>query len=197
MRSEGSADEVGDTPGSPGASAHEALMQFLYLAPIGLVQAAPDGSVSLINPMAAQLLMPLSPLGDLGNLFDALQGVAPQLRALVDGTTADGIVVEDLRIALPPGPGTPQMLALNLMRLDSATLMASLADVSNTVERERRMVEQLHDATHTDGLTALPNRDSRFRAGLVYQPFEEHGFDWLGLFTARRQFFGTSRLSRN
>ena len=41
MRSEGSADEVGDTPGSPGASAHEALMQFLYLAPIGLVASAP------------------------------------------------------------------------------------------------------------------------------------------------------------
>ncbi|WP_229508035.1 hypothetical protein [Massilia sp. Dwa41.01b] len=60
---------------------HEALMQFLYLAPVGLVQAGTEGEIAIINPIAAQLLMPLSPDGDLANLFDVLDGVAPGLRA--------------------------------------------------------------------------------------------------------------------
>ncbi|MEK0411432.1 hypothetical protein WNX29_10565, partial [Limosilactobacillus reuteri] len=50
---------------------HEALMQFLYLAPVGLVQADLDGEIGMINPISAQLLMPLSPDGCLTNLFTA------------------------------------------------------------------------------------------------------------------------------
>ena len=68
--------------GTDGASAHEALIQFLYKAPIGLLQTREDGEVLLVNPMAAQLLMPLAPGGDLSNLFDVLQALAPELRAL-------------------------------------------------------------------------------------------------------------------
>jgi hypothetical protein len=41
-------------------AADEALIQFLYQAPIGLVQARPDGEITMMNPMSAQLLMPLS-----------------------------------------------------------------------------------------------------------------------------------------
>ncbi len=38
---------------------YEALLQFLYQAPIRLVQATLDGDITLINSMSAQLLMPL------------------------------------------------------------------------------------------------------------------------------------------
>jgi len=41
-------------------SAYETLMQFLYGAPIGLVQSALDGTIEMINPMSTSLLMPLS-----------------------------------------------------------------------------------------------------------------------------------------
>jgi len=67
---------------APEQVAYEALIEFLYRAPIGLLQARPDGEVTMINPMSAQLLMPLVPTGDLGNLFDVLAPVAPGLRAL-------------------------------------------------------------------------------------------------------------------
>jgi hypothetical protein len=43
-------------PASPGADAHEALIQFLYRAPIGLVQTSLDGAVDMLNPMASSLL---------------------------------------------------------------------------------------------------------------------------------------------
>ncbi|MWN65557.1 hypothetical protein, partial [Escherichia coli] len=64
------------------AAEHEALMQFLYLAPVGLVQTRSDGEIVMINPISAQLLMPLARDGNLANLFTALENVAPELRHL-------------------------------------------------------------------------------------------------------------------
>jgi hypothetical protein len=37
--------------------AYEALVQFLYRAPIGLAQTSLDGTVDMLNPMASRLLM--------------------------------------------------------------------------------------------------------------------------------------------
>lgn len=47
---------------------HEALLHFLYIAPIGLAQTSLDGEVVMMNPLSAQLLLPLSRTGDLTNL---------------------------------------------------------------------------------------------------------------------------------
>ena len=56
---------------------HEALIQFLNSVPVGLVEAALDGTIGMINAISAQLLMPLSRDGTLANLFTALENVAP------------------------------------------------------------------------------------------------------------------------
>lgn len=61
---------------------YESLMQFLYQAPVALVQTNLQGDIEIMNPMGSQLLMPLSPDGNLENLFDVLRQVAPQLREL-------------------------------------------------------------------------------------------------------------------
>ena len=146
---------------APEQAAYEALIEFLYRAPIGLLQARPDGEVTMINPMSAQLLMPLAPTGDLGNLFDVLATVAPGLRALAAQHTAPGSVVCDaLRLPLAAVAGQPlQTLALSISRLDDATLMCSLSDVSHTVREEQyRLATQLRDLGRTDALTSLPNR---------------------------------------
>ena len=58
---------------------YEALLQFLYMAPIGIVQTRLDGEILMANPLCAQLLMPLSRDGNLDNLFTALRPVAPDL----------------------------------------------------------------------------------------------------------------------
>ena len=146
---------------APEQVAYEALIEFLYRAPIGLLQARPDGEVTMINPMSAQLLMPLVPTGDLGNLFDVLAPVAPGLRALAAQHDAPGSVVCDaLRLPLPAAAGRPpQTLALSITRLDDATLMCSLSDVSHAVrEEQHRLAAQRRDLGRTDALTALPNR---------------------------------------
>ncbi len=143
--------------------AHEALMQFLYHAPIGLVQTTLDGEITMINPMSAQLLMPLAQGGDLTNFFDVLQAVAPQLRALAAAAPhPGGEVCDGLRVpvgAAPPGEVVPPTLSLRVLRLDAGTLMCSVADVTATRRLERLQVAaEVRDASRTDALTGMPNR---------------------------------------
>ncbi len=148
---------------SDSVASHEALMQFLYQAPIGLMQVAPDGEITMINPMSAQLLMPLAPDGNLLNLFDVLASAAPSLRAMASAYAApSGVVCESLRIALPAaaahGVGA-RTLELSLLKLDDGSLMASLSDATLVVAQEQqRLDSQLRDTSRTDHLTALPNR---------------------------------------
>lgn len=146
---------------------HEALIQFLYQSPVGLVQATAEGEITMINPMGAQLLMPLAPQGLLINLFDVLATLTPQLRELVlssGGST--GVICDSLRLRLPPPAGkagdrkrAPSTLDLRLVRLGPDKLMASVSDVSLVdKEEQQRLAERLRDASRVDALTALPNR---------------------------------------
>jgi diguanylate cyclase (GGDEF)-like protein/PAS domain S-box-containing protein len=127
------------------AAEHEALIQFLYLAPVGLVQTGIDGEIVMINPISAQLLMPLSRDGTLTNLFTALEGVAPELRHLcATFGRPNGMICDGLQIHLNSGvAGTrmrvPHVLSLSLLKLDGARLMAVLQDVSEQVRRERQL----------------------------------------------------------
>ena len=146
------------------SQAYEALIQFLYQVPLGLVQTTLDGRVTMINPMAASLLMPLSPGGDLANLFDVLAAVAPRLHALAAPAAEPGTVLcDDLRVLLPPPTrgAAPATLSINLRRLDEAHLMASISDVTAAVQQEQqRLASQVRDATRVDSLTKLPNRQA-------------------------------------
>ena len=141
---------LGDVADIDLAAEHEALMQFLYLAPVGLVQTRIDGEILMINPISAQLLMPLQRDGNLVNLFAALEDVAPELRHLCAMfTRPNGMVCDGLHIHLnhpgyPSGGAlrprrSPQVLSLSLLKLDDARLMAVLSDVSEQVRRERQL----------------------------------------------------------
>ncbi len=123
------------------AGEYEALIQFLYLAPVGLAQTSLDGQIVMINPISAQLLMPLSRDGELTNLFDALASVAPDLRHRV--STFDqthGMICEALRIQIGTGAKgkfQPQVLSLSLLKMDQDRLMAVLSDITRQVAQER------------------------------------------------------------
>ena len=118
----------------------EALTQFLYLAPVGLVQTALDGEIGMINPISAQLLMPLSRDGSLDNLFTALEGVAPDLRHLVADHAGPGMVCDAMQLRLDAaGRSEPKTLSLSLLKLDDNRLMAVIGDVTEAVRRERML----------------------------------------------------------
>lgn len=120
---------------------YEALLQFLYLAPIGVAQIDQAGEIQMANPVCAQLLMPLTRDGALDNLFVALERICPDLRARVrDFPASEGSVCDAqlLRIALPDGAGS-QMLSLSLIKIDPSRLMAVLSDVTQSVRREHEL----------------------------------------------------------
>ena len=122
---------------------YEALLQFLYLAPVGLAQLTMDGEIVMINPISAQLLMPLSRDGGLSNLFSVLESVAPELRFLcANFDKPQGSVCDGLRIQINAGivgKADPQILALTLLKLDDVRLMAVLSDITLQVRREKQL----------------------------------------------------------
>jgi len=149
---------------------YEALIQFLYMAPIGLMQVRMDGEILMVNPLCSQLLMPLSRDGDLSKLYTALESVAPDLRSRVqafDGT--HGMVCEgwQLRLAAVPQQKVGRrILSLTLLKLDDQRLMAVLGDVTQSVQRERELRQsQAWINTIVTGLTdyALLTLDDRGR----------------------------------
>ena len=124
-------------------SEHESLLQFLYMAPIGLIQLQSDGEIVMINPLATQLLMPIKPDGDISNFFTTLENVAPELRNICNSYTKKrGQICDSLRVystAGIPGKEDPKILAVSLLKLDNERLMAVISDVSLMVKRERQL----------------------------------------------------------
>ena len=125
---------------------HEALLQFVYLAPVGLAQARMDGEILMANPLCAQLLMPLALEGALDNLYGALQPLLPDLAQRVASFPGDhGKVCDAMQLTLAgtdaPG-GNTVVLSLTLLKLDSTRLMAVLSDVTQAVLRDRALQQR-------------------------------------------------------
>lgn len=127
---------------APDAEEYEALLQFLYMAPVGLVQLSADGDIVMLNPLAAQLLMPLSADAGLTNLFEALAPVAPDLRQLCAAYSGvHGKVCDATRLYLRADSTAsgPQVLSLSVLKLDADRLMAVLNDITLQERRERQL----------------------------------------------------------
>ena len=153
---------------APVEEEYEALLQFMYMAPIGLVQTFADGEITMVNPLCAQLLMPLSPDGQLSNLFVALEAVMPDLRQRVqDFPDGHGTVCDALQVPIASGHAgrrQSQVLSLTLLKLDAERLMAVISDVTQSVRRDRELRQsQAWINTLAIGLTdyALVSLDQR------------------------------------
>jgi hypothetical protein len=107
---------------------YERLLAFLYRIPVGLIQARCDGTIELLNPMAAQMLMPLVARRGTGNLFRLLQPALPRLRAWSRRNgAAPAIICERVPVALPVTAGEPpRWLELTLHGLGDGRLVGVL-----------------------------------------------------------------------
>lgn len=139
MAPEMAADEQ-EEPG--GASAYEALVEFLYLAPVGIIKFRPDGTIDMANPTAAQLLMPLTEDGDMSDLYKLLAAVAPDLRAHVERyAPSNGQIFDQMQLLVPI---TQNTLMLDINKIDSRTLMAVVQDITDLTVARREVVRQTH-----------------------------------------------------
>ncbi len=158
------------------ASEEEKLIEFLYAAPVGLVEINASGTISLINPHAMKHLMPLAGTRDTGNLFAMLQGCAPELRNLFDSFAAErGTVCSGHRIMVDlrrnQDGSEPKVLACTLVKLDADRAIACLSDITMQVAQERRLkqaeawfsslINDIHDyaviAVTSDGVVEAVN----------------------------------------
>lgn len=129
-----------DTDALALAAENEELLGFLYMCPIGILKLDATGAVQILNPHAAQLLMPVAPNGMIVNLLDSLREWAPELRNLVDGfDKPSGMICEDHRVFLACRSAGPCVLSFTLLRIEKGGIMVLLADVSRQVEQENRL----------------------------------------------------------
>lgn len=120
-------------------SEYEALLSFMYLSPVGIVRSDKGGVVDMMNPLAAQLLMPLVKDGTIENIFDSLASVAPELRNLVSSFQAErGPVCENHRVFVTQAKDGPVVLGCSIIKVATNLLMTVLSDISRQVAAERR-----------------------------------------------------------
>jgi diguanylate cyclase (GGDEF)-like protein len=142
---------------------NETLMQFLYRAPVGLLQASISGEVEMLNPMSSRLLMPLAAGGHFDTLFDVIEPLLPRLRQTVAEFSQESGVIYDA-VRLHPGIALEQaeiaqVLSVSIMKVDAERLMVMLADVTLESKREQEAIaRQLEHAAQVDALTRMPNR---------------------------------------
>jgi diguanylate cyclase (GGDEF)-like protein/PAS domain S-box-containing protein len=96
----------------------------------------------MANGTAAQLLVPISPGGDLSNAYRALQAFAPDLQARVGAfTAAHGPILRNQRLDAT-ARGLPAILSLSVHRVRPGLHMAVVEDVTQLVEQERLIAGQ-------------------------------------------------------
>lgn len=125
---------------------YEALLEFVYLCPVGIAQLDGQGNVEMMNAAGARMLMQISPTASIANLFDSLGPQGAALRALTEGlTAAQGTICEAHRVTFDiPRRPTPLTASFTLIKLSGARIMAVVADESSIAEQERaaRKAEQ-------------------------------------------------------
>ena len=115
----------------------EALVEFLYLTPVGIVKFRPNGRIDMANPEAARLLMPLAADSDMADIYRLLGKLVPDLRERIEAFRPPaGPICDQLQLAIP---GTVRVLTLGVNKIDNDTLMAVLQDISVAIEHEKRI----------------------------------------------------------
>jgi diguanylate cyclase (GGDEF)-like protein/PAS domain S-box-containing protein len=115
----------------------EVLLEFLYLTPVGMIRFQLDGTIDLINPVAAQLLMPLAPEANLSNLYQVLSAAVPDLPCRTrEFGAAIGAICDQLRVTIP---GTDTVFTLSINKINDSILLAVIQDITLAVRRETRI----------------------------------------------------------
>ena len=134
------------TPELDLVSEHEALLEFVYLCPVGIAQLDANGGVEMLNPAGARVLLQIAAQPLIENFFDALGAAGAVLRQLAHDVTSDQGTICEAHRATFEIPRRATMLCLNitLIKLSPTRVMAVVADESQSAEQERvaRRAEQ-------------------------------------------------------
>lgn len=129
------------------------LLQFLYACPAGLIEFSAAGDIGLINPVAMGLLLPIAGRPFVTNLFEVMDGCAPELLNMIQQfAPSHGTVCDSHRIVTGRG-GQSAVLACSIVKLTEERFIATLSDVTEQVAREKRLKQaEVWFASLLDGI---------------------------------------------
>jgi signal transduction histidine kinase len=117
---------------------YEALLQFLYLIPVGVIKMQPDGTVDFIDLVATEMLQTAIPGISCKNGWEALNQLDSTLQeaALLSGEHLGSIGTER-RTILSSDPNHPRYAGISVYRVNALCLMVILADNTKLVLEEQ------------------------------------------------------------
>lgn len=117
----------------------EDLLQFLYLTPVGVVQFRADGTVDMINPVASALLLSITSVDTLQNIYTVLALTVPNLREVVARFAGPAGIIVDQQW-LHAHEGSPAIvLSLTINQIKHDVYMAVLTDVTRLADQEQKL----------------------------------------------------------
>ncbi len=117
----------------------EDLLQFLYLMPAGVVKFCADGTVAMMNPVAAALLQSMAPGDTLRDIFSSLASVAPGLRGQVAQFAGQSGAIVDQHWLRTLAGGRTLVVSLTVNKIKDNVYMAVLTDVTRLAEQEAKL----------------------------------------------------------
>jgi diguanylate cyclase (GGDEF)-like protein/PAS domain S-box-containing protein len=119
----------------------EALTEFLYVVPVGLMNFRMDGAITLASPLISQLLMPFVPASDLADAYCALAPLIPDLsRRVHEFGEPLGVIVDHERCTVS-AQDLPAVFSVTVHRVHGGMNTAVIEDVTRSAEQERRLFE--------------------------------------------------------
>jgi signal transduction histidine kinase len=121
---------------------NESLLKFLYQIPVAVLQIDNAGVIEMINPAAAQMLLPLSAGKALENLFTLLEAWYPGLEETLRENPDPGVVLQagHIKIENP----VAMVLSLTLTRMDKSGGIAVINDITEA-ERLRLALSEARE----------------------------------------------------
>lgn len=114
------------------------LLEFLYLAPVGLIKFDSDGVMKMANPRVAQLFNRYRPGGYFENFLDLLEDVSPEAAQKIKSFSEQhGQVLdsERFRIEAPSGSTDDETMWLDftVVKIDADMFICSMTNVTAQV----------------------------------------------------------------
>jgi diguanylate cyclase (GGDEF)-like protein/PAS domain S-box-containing protein len=115
------------------------LLQFLYLMPVGVVKFRTDGTVEMMNPVAAALLLSMNSADTLGDIYSSLASITPDLQQQMAQFGGHFGAVIDQRWLRTVAGTQALVLSLTVNRIQENVYMAVLTDVTRLAKQEEKL----------------------------------------------------------
>jgi len=118
----------------------QSLLQFVYQFPVAVLRMNGEGTIDLINPRAAALLMALGVQFQPHQGWSILEAFDPALAEMVrDHLTSPGLVAEQRPVERRDPRGHAYHLVVTALMVEAGSCMIAIEDVTKRVLQERQL----------------------------------------------------------